>query len=280
MLQITENKRKIKSRLWVTWLCAVFCMLTQGGLARAASSSEDALRSRVQECYSALQRGDWNKAEKYLTKESKPIFRSETKMPLAAYQIESIKMEADGRTASVVVQVPIVSSAAPAPIPVQKTTLWRLIGRQWYMELPKADLNAPQQTPFGAVARAPTSPPRRSNAVYSRDLKFESTWCSLGVVKGNGVRVARFSFKNVSNHVVTLTDLHGGDCLVLKTKQMEYKPGESGTLEFEFDPSKLGLAGEQSFSQDIMFKAEPGDSYIKLTVAALVTPGPAPPANP
>jgi hypothetical protein len=279
MLQITENKRKIKSCLRVTWLCAALCVLIGGGPVRAASSSEDALRSRVEQCYSALQQGDWRKAEKYLTKESKPIFRNEEKKPLAGYQIDSIKIEAGGRTASVVVQVPILASAAPGPILVQKTSLWRLIGRQWCMELAKPSANAAQQTPLGMAPKAPKVPPRLS-VVYSKDLRFEFTWCSLGIVKGNEVQVARFPFKNVSNHVVTLTDLHGGDCLVLKTKQMEYQPGESGALEFEFDPSKLGLVGEQSFTQDIVFKTEPDDLYIKLTVAALVTPGPAPPANP
>jgi hypothetical protein len=112
-------------------------------------------------------------------------------------------------------------------------------------------------------------------------LQFESTWCSLGVVSDSAVRVGRFSFKNVSDHVVTLAAVQlGGDYLRLKTRQMEYKPGESGTLEFEFDPSKLGVFGDKSFMQDILFQTEPGDAYVKLTIAARLTLGPGPPAKP
>jgi hypothetical protein len=106
-------------------------------------------------------------------------------------------------------------------------------------------------------------------------------WRSLGIVEGRGTQVVRFPFKNVSTHVVTLADIQlGCDCLRLKTPQREYKPGESGALEIEFDLSKLSLNRDQSFIQDILFKTEPGGAYVKLTIAALVTSSPAPPAKP
>jgi hypothetical protein len=118
-------------------------------------------------------------------------------------------------------------------------------------------------------------------SVFSRDLKFDSVWCSLGHVKGDGIQVAQFPFKNVSTHAVTLADIElGCDCLRLKTPPKEYKPGESGTLEIEFDPSKLGVNTEQSFMQDVIFKTQPGGAYVKLTIAALVTPSSAPPTKP
>jgi hypothetical protein len=248
-------------------------------LAWADSSSEEALRARVEQCYSALQQGDWKKAEKYLTKESRPIFRTQTSKPLAGYQIESVKIEPDGRTASVVVKIPIISSYMPMPVPILKTTLWRLINHTWYMEIPKPAPPSNQQALFGmAPTNVPRSPP---GSVFSQDLKFDSTWCGLGVVTGNETQVARFSFKNVSTHVVTLTLVQlGGGCLRLKTQQLEYKPGETGTLEIEFDPSKLELSGEQSLTLDSLFKTEPGGAYVKLTIGARVSPGPAPPAKP
>jgi hypothetical protein len=99
----------------------------------AVSSSEEALRARVEQCYSALQQGDWRKVEKYLTKDSKPLFRSENKKPLTAYQIQSINIESDGRTAWVVVQVHLVSAVLPRPILVPKSSVWRLVNRVWYM---------------------------------------------------------------------------------------------------------------------------------------------------
>jgi hypothetical protein len=243
----------------------------------AAPSSEEALRARVEECYSALQQGDWQKVEKYLTKDSKVLFRSENKRPFIAYRIQSIKIEPDGQTASVVVRVPVVSAVVPKPILVPKTSRWRLINRVWYMELSKPDPNA-QQSLFDMAPKAlgPAPPP-----AFSKDLKFESTWCGLGNVQDNRTRVARFAFTNVSTHVVRVADFQlGCDCLRLKTEQKEYKPGELGTLEIEFDPSKLGITREQSFTQEIILRTEPGGAYVKLTIAALVAPAPTPPAKP
>jgi hypothetical protein len=146
------------------------------------------------------------------------------------------------------------------------------------MELPKPDPNA-QQSLFDMAPKVLSPAPA---SFISKDLKFESTWCGLGNVEGNATHVARFPFKNVSTHVVRLADFQlGCDCLRLKTQQKEYKPGESGTLEIEFDPSKLEINTEQSFAQDIIFRTEPGGAYIKLTIAAfLVAPSSAPPPKP
>lgn len=261
------------------WLSVELCLLVAGTPVIASSSSEEALRARVEQCYSALQQGDWPKVEKYLTKDSKPIFRRQTKNPLMAYKIQSIKLEPDGQTATVVILVPIMSAAMPRPIPVPSTTLWRLKNRVWYMELsrPQPDANAQQalfnMAPKVARASAPM--------VTSKDLKFESAWCGLGIVQSGETPVAKFAFKNVSTHSVTLAEVQlGCDCLRLKTQQKEYKPGESGTLEIEFDPASLGFTVEESFTQAVILKTEPGGGYVLLTIAARVAPAPEPPAKP
>ena len=93
--------------------------------------------------------------------------------------------------------------------------------------------------------------------------------------------MARFAFTNVSQRVVTVSVRQTScDCLRLKTQQKEYKPGESGTLEIEFDPSGLGVNSQTSFMQDIIIKTEPGGAYAKLVVGALLAPAPAPAAKP
>jgi len=273
-------KKRVKCCLLAASLLTGGCLLAPGPLAMASSSSEEALRARVEQCYSALQQGDWPKVEKYLTKDSKPIFHAQTqKKALLAYKIQSIKLEPDGQTATVVVQVPIMSAAMPRPIPVPSTTLWRLKNHVWYMDLSRAqpDANA-QQALFNMAPKAGRAP---APIVTSKDLKFESTWCGLGNVQSDETPLAKFAFKNVSTHSVTLADVQlGCDCLHLKTQQKEYKPGESGTLEIEFDPARLGLNMEESFSQVVILKTEPGDAYVLLTIAARVAPAPQPPAKP
>jgi len=272
-------RETVKGSFLVARLLAVLCLLATGASVMASSHGEQSLRSRVEQFYSAVQQGDWPRAEKYLTKDSKPIFRAQSKKPVLGYQIQSIQLAPDEHAASVVVQIPFMSAAAPRPFLVPKTTQWRLINKGWYLEIPKPGPND-QQALLAAAApqqQVPSPPP----LAVSKDLKFESLWCSVGDVYAGQTEVARFPFTNVSTHVVTLSEIQVGcDCLRLKTQQKEFKPGESGALEFEFDPSRLRFRTEESFSQDIILKTEPGGVYVKLTIAALVTPGPAPPAKP
>ena len=278
MWQMSVLNKRVKRCLLAASLLTACCLLAPGPLAMASSSSEEALRARVEQCYTALQQGDWLKVEKYLTKDSKPIFRAQTqKKPLLAYKIESIKLEPDGQSATVVVLVPIMSAAMPRPIPVPNTTQWRLKNRVWYMDLPRPDPNAKA----ALTSMAPKVMKPGPALVFSKDLKFESTWCGLGNVQSGETPIAKFAFKNVSTHSVTLTEVQlGCDCLRLKTQQKEYKPGESGTLEIEFDPASLGFTMEESFNQVVVLRTEPGEGHVLLTIAARVAPAPQPPAKP
>jgi len=270
MLKMIGKHQRASGCFLAGWLLGVLASIagTLSVAAASSSTSEEALRGRVQECYNALENGDWKKVEKYLTKDSKSIFRNQPRSPLPGYEIQSVTISPDSRTATVVVLVPVTSAVIPKPFPVPKTTLWRLVNHTWYLELSRPS-TANQPSVFDMMPKGNIKPPAR--AAFSRDLKFDSAWVSMGTVTNNDKREAKFSFKNVSAHPVTLAEFQlGCECLRLKTQQMEYKPGESGTLEFEFDPAKLGINYEESFQQDIIFKTKPGGDYVKLTVAALL----------
>jgi len=276
MQRILDIKRTIARCPLPAFLPVLLCLIVSVAPAKAATTSEEAVHARVEECYNALQEGDWRKVEKYLTRESKPIFRSQTKKPLPGYQIQSVKIDPDGKTATVVVAVPVVSVSMPAPILVPRPTTWRLIGHDWYMELPRPEPGG-QQMVLGM--KPPVMRPRPP-LIVPQDLKFVLTGVSVGNVQSAEVKVARYQFTNATTHDVTLSDFQlGCPCLRLVTKQMEYKPGESGTVEIEFDAAKLGAVGDEAFEQDVYFKTNPGGAYVKLTISAMVlvgSPQPAP----
>jgi hypothetical protein len=95
------------------------------------------------------------------------------------------------------------------------------------------------------------------------------------------VKVARFPFTNVSNHEVAIEVIQlGCDCLRMKTQQKEFKPGESGVLEFEFDPSHLQFNVEQPITIAVVLKTQPGGAQGRLTIAAMLEPGDGPPPIP
>ena len=90
--------------------------------------------------------------------------------------------------------------------------------------------------------------------------------------------MARFPFTNVSQHVVRLVEVQtGGDYLRLKTQQKEFKPGEAEVLEFELDPSVLGMNTEQALSLAVALKTDPGGVYTRLTIGAVFEPAAAAP---
>jgi len=260
-----------------TCLLVMAVLLVNSNNLVVAASSEEALRARVNACYAALQQGDWRKVEKYLTKESIPLFRGQTKKPLTGYEIGSIKIDPDGQTALVEVVIPVTSAIMPTPILMPQTHRWRMVRNVWYMELVRPSSSV--QDSLLEMANKPM--PSHAEVPLSKDLKFESGWASLGNVEPNTVAAAKFSFKNVSTHPVTLARIQlGCDCLRLKTQQKEYAPGEAGTLEIEFDPSSLRGSADAAFTQDIVITTEPGDGLIMLTIAARIVAAPAPPTTP
>jgi len=274
------------TRWAVSWIVAVgagatLCLATFGAgaalCADNASRREAALRARVEELYTALQTNDWTKVEALLTDDSKEVFRRQTKSGVKGFEIKSLTLDPDGRTATAVAEILVFSPNAPGPLPIQKRSRWRLVHPAWYLELPKSDPNLLQSIY--------TAPPRQAYSLAplatSKDLKFESTWCGLGELHQDQTKVASFAFKNISDHVVSLVDMQlGCECLALKTQQREFKPGESGTLEFVFDPSTMPVAVRQASNNTVLLKTEPGDAYVKLTIAAMLVPGNANAAKP
>lgn len=277
-MNVRATKKRVDSSFLAAGFCALFCLFAAGGPVMGSSSGEEALRTRAEKLYGAIQQGNWTEAEKYVTKESKQIFRSQTKRPVLAYRIGSIKVDPGGEKASVVMQIPVRTPFAAQPLITSQPTYWRLVHGVWYLEFPKPDPHAMDllfNPPAHPQAPALPPPPPRGPP----ELKFKSTWAGLGYIHQGEVKVARFPFTNVSQHVVRVVGVQtGGDYLRLKTQQKEFKPGEAGVLEFELDPSVLGWNTEQALSLGVALKTDPGGVYTRLAIGAVFEPTAAPPA--
>jgi len=267
-----DPKRTLGKLLLRAGMLTAASVFAASALLMAGPSNEQALRSRVEQLYAALQRSDWAEAEKYLTEESKPIFRNQSKKAIAGYQVQSIKLESSGDEAVVVVQIPAFTGSMPGPVQIPETTHWRLIKGDWYLQL-----STPQkmQLPFTAADQKPPSSPPIS--LHTKDLKFQSTWASVGTIHKDEVKEARFAFSNVSRRVVTVSVARTNcDCLRLKTAQKEFKPGEAGVIEFEVDPSTLSFDVHSALTLTVILETEPEHAYTQLTIAAVLSPSPAP----
>jgi len=277
MVQGYLNKRKVGRFLSRIGLIALLSLLLANTRVWADSPGEQALRARVDQLYSALRQGDWKKVEKYLTKDSRRIFRSEPKKTLTEYQVDSVKIEADGQSAQVVVRLPgPPTMIAGPPIFLPQTTRWQLVGGKWYMELP--DPHHAGRLPGPSDQQQAPGP---HFAINSSDLKFDSTYASVGFVHKGEVKVARFPFTNVSQHTVTVADVQSScPCLRLTSQQKEFKPGEAGALELTFDPSTFSFKARLALTLTVSVQTEPEHALTQLTVAAAITPGSDPPQHP
>jgi len=278
MLKMQTGETRVGNSALAAGLLAAMWLLSGGALPLAASSSEQSLRTRVEGLYGALQQGSWAEVEKYLAKESRPTFRYQEKKPLLGYQIDSIKLDPSGNTAAVVVMVPTLLPIAPQPILKPQKTQWRLVRGVWYCEFSKPDPQAAQ-----AAFIAPSHPQAHAPGLRlgSEDLKFQYVWVSLGETHGSEMKVARFPFTNISNHNVSLAEVEiSCDCLRLKTQQKEFKPGEAGVIEFEFNPSSLQSDRVQALTLAVVVKTQPENAVTKLTMGTALVPDSEKPAGP
>jgi len=277
MLQGHLNKRKVGRFLNRAGLIALLSLLPANTRVLADSPSEQALRARVDQLYSALRQSDWKKVEKYLTKDSRRIFRSQPKKTITEYQVDSVKVETDGRSAQVVVRLPgPPTMIAGPPIFLPQTTRWQLVGGKWFMELRDPHLAGRLPGP-GDQQQAPGP----HFTINSSDLKFDSTYASVGFVHKGEVKVARFPFTNVSQRTVTVADVQSTcPCLRLTSQQKEFKPGEAGAIELTFDPSTFGFKSRLALTLTVSVQTEPEHALTQLTVAAALTPGSEQPQHP
>jgi uncharacterized protein DUF1573 len=236
------------------WVMA--CPLPEGN-----SEREQALKRRVQEFYSLLQTGNRAQAEPFLTADSVETFRTEKNVAFAGFEIQSLKLEPDGTSATVQVQIESFSPLFPAPLPMLLTNRWVLADGVWRFTIPKQSVQG--ISPFKSEARNTPSP--------AAELKFKGHRYHFGRIIQGQVKVARFPFANETTHVVRIADVVTGcDCLTVKLPKKEYQPGESGTLEVRFDSSGHTYV----YGQTVVLKTDPGTSPEYLTVDAIIDPAP------
>ena len=275
-----KGMKKRTVSLFVSVGCALILLLAARGAWGASSSSEQALRARAEKLYSLIEEGDWAKAEKFIAKDSKAMYKSQPRRPILAYRLSSVKIDPSGDKATVVMQIPVRTPFSSQPVVTSQTSFWRLEHGTWYFEYPHPDAKAagslfdPQsQPPTATVPPGITKPPRHGGS----DLKFDSTWVGLGYIHPGEIKVAQFHFTNTSQHPVKLVEVQADDkCLKLKSPLKEYQPGEKGVIELEMNPSALGLNSEQALNLTVTVKTEPDNGTVMLTIGAVFEPQPGP----
>ncbi len=239
----------------------VTLLLFAAALTAQDSQRENALRARVEKFYSLLQLGQKLAAEQFLVEESREAFRSEPRSPFVGFEIDIVKFDPDGQSATVDVKMQVIGRMMPTPVNLTATTKWRIRDGEWFAVLGESE---------GGSLRELMSR-KQSGLPLPENLKFVGSRWYFGFVKPGQIKTARFPFTNITKQSVTITAvLTGCDCLRLKTEKREYKPGESGEILIEFDPEGYS----KDYVQSIVVRTDPGSVKTVLHVLGyLLVPG-------
>jgi uncharacterized protein DUF1573 len=259
---------------YATFLMGLVFVLSGGpalpqGTPEANTSQADALRKRVEEYYSLLQAGRYTQAEDYMTPDSKEPFRRVPKSAFLGFEIKTLNLDSDKKTAAVVVQVQaFMPGLSSQPVEMPYNSNWRLVDGVWYLVFPKEM----PMSPLSAISNNTSTPqiPR------TEELKFKGHHYNLAKIDRGQKKVARFPFTNVTDHVVTITQvITGTPLLTVENYKKEYKPGESGVLAIDFVPDDI----ERDYAQTVVFRTNPGNTITHLLVTAYITPKPGEPVK-
>jgi Protein of unknown function (DUF1573) len=230
--------------------------LQDGG---ASEQPGEALQRRVQEFYGLLQTRQISRAEQYATKESRELLRDQVGKPFLGFRVVSATMNADGKSGNAAVELNVMMPFSPTPVPIQRTSHWKIEDGEWRVELAEAP---PVNT--GDMLALQTK-----EAEKPEELKFVGHKFGLGVMKPGEVKEARYPFENVTDHVVKIKSIETDcDCLKDKTEKLEYQPGEKGAVVVDFDSTNY----EYTFMNTMVVTTNPGDVKSYLEIGAQVVP--------
>jgi hypothetical protein len=244
--------------LWALTAAAWFLLVVPAFAQQPVQQPEEVLRARVTEFYTLLQKGQTTRAEAYVTRDSVDEFRRSDPGPMLGLEISSVEMDPSGESAVVTVQILFKHPLVPAStLRFPRTTTWQVEDGAWRVVIvPQPPGSVGGMGPGHQAKPEPSRPP---------DLQFSEKEQDLGILEAGGKKSFRFSFKNITDHPVTITSVETGcPCLTVQSGLKTYQPGETGELALEFDSTGYSYY----YKQTIVVKTEPGHGTISLLVEA------------
>lgn len=236
---------------------------TATGAPPGESPAQSALRSRVMQFYTLLQRQQIRQAEAYCTLESRERLAPQIQGTFLSFRVVSIDMKPDQKSAVVVVELTQMVAFAGATFPIQRESNWVIEEGEWRIAVP-----VPPSSSLECLMGMKECEANRE-APKPEELVFKGHSFGLGTLKPGERKEARFPFTNRTDHPVTIAQIVTGcECLTVKTEKMEYGPGESGELVIEYDSTGY----EYEFRQSVVVKTNPGGVTSYLQIHATVVP--------
>ena len=232
---------------------------------KAPPEVEEALKARVNEFYSLMQKSKFRQAEALVGEESRDIFYGMAKSPIRDFRLEKIQFADDFRSAEVVVACMAGNPrAASAGVYIPLTGKWRLLDGRWFLVIEPR-----QTTPFG--------PMRFDEPGAAKPLPFERP--TLGAISANAFRVEPKSLEfprqgpgTITRTVVISNNMPGMlqlepeafnmSGLKLNLPDKTIPPKGQITLQVAYDPQ----AGQLSGHREVRIRVQPLNQVIAIPV--------------
>lgn len=210
---------------------------------KAPPAVDRALRSRVQKFFQAHVEGKFRAADQYVAEDSKDFFFAMQKPRFLSIEIMKITYSNHFTRAQATVNCEEqVNIPGLPPMKMPRTSLWKLVGGQWYWYV---DANEPRRTPFGPMK--PLSPAGRGSSGPLQLPKGPAINEIQGGVRADKSEV-RLSPATASSDEVTISNSLPGwvrmelrmlpvPGLEVKLDRRDVQPGQSAHVSFRFEPT-------------------------------------------
>jgi hypothetical protein len=217
----------------------VFLFFGPPALSFVDSPGLEGLETTIKEYYTAIQKNQWEQAEKYVWKKSLRKFREEGRGKVLGYRIVEINPEEGMKSAVAEVAVKAIIKPVAVPVEIPTFTRWKLQSKKWFID--------PADPPPSRADKFQACYYDRLNRKIPDEVKFDKKIVDFGDVEQGQPLTLKFPFKNTSSPEVTVARVYVQEPFMRdQSPKASTKPGEGGEVVIELDTSSFHLLYDQT----------------------------------
>jgi hypothetical protein len=217
------------------------------------SASDEKLKQRVSQFYSALQADRGAQAEPLVREAARPGFRIAPRGKVVAFRIASIKPEPEKNSAVVEVAIKTVAPFIGKSMEVPILSRWKLENGEWYFD--------PDDPPKTMGDKFQECYYQRQEKQIPFEVKLDNDLVDFGVVTQGKVLNLRFPFTNQSSKEIRIEKAYVQNPFMKDVSaQAAIKPGKKGEISIDLDTSAL----HQDYDTSVFVEFQPINECAKV----------------
>ena len=208
-------------------LAPILLVLPLGAQSRKQAALEKQLAKRVQEVYQLFVSGDWDRITPYISEDTRSIWTTQPKSTIDAFQLDTIEVAPDGKSAKVNVMTTFRVVQVPgAPFHQGQKSDWVYGKGRWFLKIKRPP---PLTNFFKSTSNVPAPGQVTSPFIFTENP------VKMRIPEAGAESVATVRFQNVTPLPVTLENLRTNcSCLRVTSDIMMVHPTVDATLTLTY----------------------------------------------